>query len=357
MFTRIVFSTVSLALLICCQGKTEAKTEATIPDTLQAALVLPVVKDSFETGKVIPAVALKNSPIDSFALYLPNGYTTAKKFPVILFFDPQGAGAYPVTLYQKLADNYQVILAGSNSSKNGLPFERLQTIALQLLQDITERLPVDESKITFCGHSGGAKVALLSGADLTRVSTIIYTGATTQINPSHAFTLIGFGGTKDMNYTDLVSFEWSLAKSNLPHYFFEWNGAHEFPEAGIFKNAFELIVHGSDAKITRLNISITREKVNEEQKYKERYMQAFQLQDLTWWKNEVAILNSKKKNDMMYERLLGFISLACYSLTNRALQQYDLITAEKMIALYKLADPLNKAIPELESELKRKKGN
>ena len=160
-----------------------------------------------------------------------------------------------------------------------------------------------------------------------------------------------------MNYTDLVSFEWSLGKSNFPHYFFEWNGAHEFPKAEIFKNAFELMVHRAEAKIDHLNISITPEKVNAEQQYKEKYMQAFQVQDLNWWKKEVALLNSKKKSDPMYERLLGFISLACYSLTTRSLQQYDLITAEKMIALYKLADPTNKVIPELEAELMKKKGN
>jgi pimeloyl-ACP methyl ester carboxylesterase len=337
----------------------ESGAKKTLPEEVLTPVeqTTPLPKDSFETGKVIPAIALKNVPSDSFSLYLPNGYTSAKKYPVIIFFDPHGAGVYPVTLYQKLAEDYQVILAGSNTSKNGLPFERSETIALQLLQDISSRLSIDETKITFCGHSGGAKVALISGARLAQVSTIIYTGAVAQVSPTHPFTLIGFGGTKDMNYTDLVSFEWSLGKSNLPHYFFEWNGVHEFPKAEIFKNAFELMVHGAEAKIDRLNISITPEKVNAEQQYKEKYMQAFQVQDLNWWKKEVALLNSKKKSDPMYERLLGFISLACYSLTTRSLQQYDLITAEKMIALYKLADPTNKVIPELEAELMKKKGN
>ncbi|MBX7205054.1 MAG: esterase family protein [Bacteroidia bacterium] len=355
MYTKTALTFGLFLLLAACEsGAKKTLPREVIPPVEQTT---PSPKDSFETGKVIPAVALQNSPADSFALYLPEGYTPGKKYPVILFFDPQGAGVYPVTLYQKLAEGYQVILAGSNSSKNGLPFEHLQTMALQLLQDITERLSVDETKIAFCGHSGGAKVALISGANLAQVSTIIYTGAVAQINPTHPFTLIGFGGTKDMNYTDLVSFEWSLAKSNLPHYFFEWNGAHEFPKAEVFKNALELMLHGTNAKIDRLNISITPEKVTAEQQYKEKYMQAFQVQDLNWWKKEVALLNSKKKSDPMYERLLGFISLACYSLTTRSLQQYDLITAEKMIALYKLADPLNKAIPDLEAELRKKKGN
>jgi len=66
-----------------------------------------------------------------------------------------------------------------------------------------------------------------------------------------------------------------------------------------------------------------------------------QQKDLDWWKKEIANLNSKKKTDPMFERLLGFVSLACYSISNNALQQNNWEIAGKILAIYQLADPGN----------------
>lgn len=86
-------------------------------------------------------------------------------------------------------------------------------------------------------------------------------------------------------------------------------------------------------------------------------MQAFQTKDLSWWKNEIAKLNAKKKSELMCERLLGFISLACYSYSNNALQQNNLLQAEHILAIYALADPGNKDCAAFAAELKRRKMN
>ena len=43
----------------------------------------------------------------------------------------------------------------------------------------------------------------------------------------------------------------------------------------------------------------------------------------------------------MFERLLGFVSLACYSISNNALQQNNLDVAGKILAIYQIADPGN----------------
>ena len=58
----------------------------------------------------------------------------------------------------------------------------------------------------------------------------------------------------------------------------------------------------------------------------------------------------------MNQRLLGFISLAGFSISNNAIQQNNFPTAEKMLAIYKLADPENSDQPFLKACMYAKQG-
>jgi len=314
-----------------------------------------IVKDDFKKGEVISSVNLRNDTSQKFALYLPSTYSEAEKFPVIIFFDPHGEGTVPLNLYFKLAEKYRFILIASNSSKNGLDMQTTNAIAGNLINEVSTRFSVDKTKISLCGFSGGAKVALLTGAENTSISNIIYCGASIDFHPNHPLNILGFAGKRDMNYTDVVSFEWNLKNVPFKHFLIEWNGKHEFPIAGVFNNAFDLLTTGEIKNYAKKQITITPQKVNDEQAIKQKYMEAFKSKDINWWKQEIQTLNSKKKNDLMYERLLGFISLACYSYSNNALQQNNLDAAEYILTIYKLADPENEAMKQFTEDLNRRK--
>ena len=58
----------------------------------------------------------------------------------------------------------------------------------------------------------------------------------------------------------------------------------------------------------------------------------------------------------MDERLLAFLSLACYSIGGGQLEQNKLDVAEKILAIYKLADPENKDCDSMMTVLSQKKG-
>jgi len=324
--------------------------------TTTVAVTEPALpKEHFKRSEVIPSVFLKNDPAQNFALYLPKSYSDAVKLPVIVFFDPHGDGTVPLNLYHELAEKYNYILVASNDSKNGLSFDETNMIAANLVKECKTRFSVDEKKIAFCGFSGGAKVALMSGATNEDVSAIIYCGAAAQVKANHLVSLLGFAGKKDMNYTDLVSFEWSMEKAPMKHYLIEWNGKHEFPTADVFNDAFIFLSTGDVEQYSRKKVTITLEKVNEEQMIKQKYIEAFNTKDLDWWKAEINSLNTKKKMNPMYERLTGFISLACYSITDRAFQQNNLGGIEKVLAIYKMDDPENKAWKDFSAELQKRK--
>ena len=320
-----------------------------------APTVMP--KDNFKPGEVIAMVPLRTDAGQTFALYLPKGYTDSSKLPAIIFFDPHGDGTVPLNLYHDLADQYHYILIGSNSSKNGMPLDQLRAIAYNLFSEAKTRLSIDPSKIALAGFSGGAKVALLSAASNPEVANVIYCGAKVDITPTHPISLLGFAGLRDMNYSDLVLFEQGLhaIPGIKQHYLIEWQGKHEFPSAVAFKDAFIFLNTGTVENYDKKGVTITQEKFKAEQDKKNEYLHDFQDKNLDWWKKEIASLNAKKKTDITSERLLGFLSLACYSIGGSQLAEDKLDVAEKILSIYKLADPTNTDCDSMMTILNQKK--
>ncbi len=329
----------ALALLSCNQH-TEQNTDQEPPANPVLAAV--PAKDTFSSGHVFPMVPLRMDAAQTFALYLPQGYSDSVKYPAIIFFDPHGDGSLPLTMYKELADKYHFVLMGSNNSKNMVSFEQTSVFSYNLANEAKSRFSIDENKISFCGFSGGAKVAMLSGAYNTLIKNIIYCGAKVDLKPTHPITLFGFAGTRDMNYTDVVDFDNTLNDPLITHYLEEWKGKHEFPTADVFKDAFIFLTSGKVDNYQSKRPTISAQKVAEEQDMKKSYMKAFEKADTTWWTQEIARMNVKAKTDPMYSRLLGFISLACYSYGNSSLRDHDLGNAGKILSIYKIADPTNK---------------
>jgi predicted esterase len=354
MIRTLIFSTI--LLLTACKGNTAST--ATEQQTAQpSAPVYP--KDTFAVSKVLPNVPLRKDASQSFALYLPSVYNDTSKLPVIIFFDPHGDGTVPLTLYYKLAEKYGYILIASNNSKNMVPFAQTALFADNLVEEARLRLHADENRISYCGFSGGAKVAMLNGATNPYIHKIIYAGANAEVQPTHPINVLGFAGVRDMNYTDLVYYDRDkeLDNQHIQHMLVEWKGKHEFPSADVFEDAFSFLNTGTVKDYEKKRPTITDGQLEKENNEKKKYIPAFQNEDLNWWKKEIASLNARKNTDIMSERLLGFISLACYSFSNTLLQQHKLAEAEKVITVYKLADPGNKDAEEAYNKLQElKKG-
>jgi predicted esterase len=353
MIRFLIFAAV-LALLSCNQQQQQSVAQEQPAAAAPATPAVPA-KDTFTSGHVIPVVPLRLDANQTFALYLPKGYSDSVKFPAIIFFDPHGDGSLPLVMYHELADKYHFVLLGSNNSKNLVSFEQTSVFSYNLANEAKTRFSVDPNRISFCGFSGGAKVALLSGSYNPLIKTIIYCGAKVDLQPTHPITLLGFAGTRDMNYTDVVDFDNTLKDPLIKHYLIQWNGKHEFPTADVFMDAFTFLTTGKIENYESKRPTISPEKVAQEQSLKKQYMKAFEEQDVTWWTQEIARMNVKAKTDPMYSRLLGFISLACYSYGNTSLRDHELDNAGKILAIYKIADPENKDCDSLTAVYNRMK--
>lgn len=85
--------------------------------------------------------------------------------------------------------------------------------------------------------------------------------------------------------------------------------------------------------------------LEKEQQIKEDYQGHFQQQDRNYWVGVVNRLNAGAKGHTpeaaMNQRLLAFLSLAFYSISNQMLRQNNNDIAAYFVDLYKLADPTN----------------
>ncbi len=93
----------------------------------------------------------------------------------------------------------------------------------------------------------------------------------------------------------------------------------------MFNDAFVFLTTGKIDNYDKKQATISPQKADEELAIKKKYIHAFQKkEDIAWWKKEIADLNVKAKTDPMYARMLGFISLACYSFSNQNLMNNEI---------------------------------
>lgn len=190
-------------------------------------------------GKLQPQIAITNHKTLTYSLYIPKSGTANC---AILFFDPHGNGNVPITLYQTLADAFNIVLIGNNNSANGMNFNTISENFNTLLIELKEKYNISEKNIILWGFSGGAKAAMYVSSMHTNIHYCIYGGAFWDIpNTNSNLNLLGFNGNKDMNYTDLLSFA-DAQKNNPNHYQIEFTGKHAWPDTTTAKDAFRWIL-------------------------------------------------------------------------------------------------------------------
>ena len=112
--------------------------------------------DGFTPGVLIDRVPLTVHPAESYAPYLPSGYSPDRPAPILYGFDPRARGRVPVERFQAAAERYGWIVVGSNASRNGIA---VGDIIGRLWGDTHARIAIDPRRVYTTGFSGGARVA------------------------------------------------------------------------------------------------------------------------------------------------------------------------------------------------------
>jgi predicted esterase len=243
MLKLIVLSVVLAALTTLPLRAQQPNADAAPAISPTQAKQSPSPAEQFSTGQLIESVVVKTDPSQTYALYLPSGYTPARKWPILYCFDPLARGAVPVKRFREAAEKYGWIVAGSNNSRNG-PLKPSLAATAAMWDDTHARLSIDDRRVYTTGFSGGARSAIRVGY-LCRncLAGVIAVGAgfPPDIAPdaSVPFPIFGVAGTNDYNFREMKLLADALEKFSVPHRFQTFDGAHAWAPKEVCMEAVE----------------------------------------------------------------------------------------------------------------------
>ena len=207
-----------------------------------AAATPPASQQDFPAGKVVPRVECADAPGQSYALYLPPGYSRDRSWPILYLFDARSRGAFSAGLFAEGAGRYGWIVASSNNTQSDGPLDPNITSFRAMWRDTHGRFPIDGKRVYAGGFSGGARVATLMGTTAPgTVAGVIGCGAgfhtTLRLKPP--FVYFGTTGTRDFNYSEMRMLGARLETLGAPHRIEHFDGEHEWPPSEICLDAVE----------------------------------------------------------------------------------------------------------------------
>jgi len=197
---------------------------------------------TFETGHVVETVAVQTDAKQSYALYLPSGYTEQKRWPVLYCYDARGRGKIAADLFHNAAEKYGYIIASSNNTRSDDPTWPNLEIMKSLWRDTHARFSIDDRRVYLSGFSGGARMAwgvgfLLKGA----VTGVIGCGAGNHIEyppvKDLPFDYFATAGDHDFNYDEIIELGKKLDELGAPSRVESFHGTHEWPPENLATEA------------------------------------------------------------------------------------------------------------------------
>jgi predicted esterase len=189
-------------------------------------------------GVVIERVECMGDATQTYALYVPSGYSSARRWSVLFAFDPAARGRVMVEKYRAAAEQYGVVVAASNNSRNG-PVAISNAAAQAMIRDVSLRFSVDPGRLYLTGLSGGARVAMGIALGGNNIAGVIASSAgfpDSQPRGRVDFPIFGTAGTEDFNYLEMRMLDRKLSS---PHFLTVFPGGHALPPDAVAAEAVE----------------------------------------------------------------------------------------------------------------------
>lgn len=180
-----------------------------------------------QLGALVPRVVCADDEQQSYAVYLPPGYTPDRAWPIIYAFDPGARGLMPVEIFHQAAARFGYIVAASNNSRNG-PWKIVKDAAQAMVVDTHRRLNIDLRRRYSTGFSGGARAAC-AVAQAFKFTGVIACGAGFPdggLSGKTNFAYFGATAVEDFNYSEVQDAIRAWTGRKLPQRFAVFEGGH-----------------------------------------------------------------------------------------------------------------------------------
>ena len=191
---------------------------------------------------MLDRIACSGFPGETYALYLPTGYTADRAWPILYVMDPRSRGVLAAERFRPGAEAFGYILASSNSSLSDGPMEPNLKAMQAMWADTHARFKIDDGRVYGAGFSGTVRSQIvLARAAPGRMAGIVGAGAGWPFNQPPAkddrFVFYGTVGDKDFNYYEMMDLEPKLAAAGLAYRLEIFDGIHQWPPAEIATRA------------------------------------------------------------------------------------------------------------------------
>ncbi len=191
----------------------------------------PGTATAFPPGQVVERVVVKDTPAQSYALYLPSGYAPGKLWPVLYMLDARGRALVPLELFRPAAEEFGWILASSYNSASDTKDDPNSPAMTAMWNDVVRRFSIDGRRVYVTGFSGGGRAAVgMAYALPGRIAGVIGAGAGFEDARASIkavpFAYYGTVGDRDMNYYEMRSLEEKLEKAKATFRIAYFEGPH-----------------------------------------------------------------------------------------------------------------------------------
>lgn len=201
------------------------------------------------SGRVEERVASVTDTSQAYALYLPPGYSTEWRRPVLFVLDPRGRALLGLRLFQDAAARLGWIVVSSYNTLSDGPPEANVTAMNAMLASAQTRLAIDSSRLYLAGFSGTARAALRFSVALRgHVAGVIGVGGAlpfelggpeTTFAADSTFAYFGVAGTRDFNYEEVRALGERFRTTRVPFRVAVFDGPHDWPPAAMCGEALE----------------------------------------------------------------------------------------------------------------------
>ncbi|MGS2739150.1 acetylxylan esterase [Sinomicrobium sp. M5D2P17] len=203
-------------------------------------------------GVITDAVPVPGSELINYAIYLPENYTTEKKWPVIFVFDIEGKGKKGLETFTAAPAGKNFILVGANNVQN-TSYEENFYIAKRLFEVVLKTFPVDSKRIYTSGYGGGGRLATAIAAISGDVDGVIACGAALPGNKNYEpqknnFLFIGLVGDEDGNFREMQSTVSILNRKKFQADLLVYDGSSYYPPADYMDKAIRTLTIKAIAK-------------------------------------------------------------------------------------------------------------
>jgi predicted esterase len=208
---------------------------------VRRVLGLLVFACSAFAGTMTENVASKADAQQTYTLVLPSDYDAAKKYPLLLIFDPRGRGTVAAKLFAEAADAYGWILISSNGTRSDESWEPNER-ALRALWPEVARYAADPRRIYATGFSGTVMAAWALGIKTGGLAGVIGVGGryfSDEVAPvKFSFAHYGIAGDADFNNREMRAIDALLEEEKKPHRFRSFEGPHGWMPPELARDAF-----------------------------------------------------------------------------------------------------------------------